>query len=135
MFEFKKYDVNSDENKKLKERNPDSLRKLGQLGDLGFTSEELLSGIDFNSLERLIGLAKYGNFEEVTDAVKDFDFTTLSYIRKLATKRVLASTIYKMCIGNLISDSEEFKENMSLVGIDFDAKPKKIKKIKLVPNN
>ena len=90
----------SDKKEKLIARDSKTIIELGQFGDKGFKSDEMLE-IDYDNIYKLEEAYKNNDKEEVMHLLGDFDFELLSYIGTITRKRKIADITYRLFISNL----------------------------------
>ena len=115
--------------KKLKEKDPDTLRTLSHYGDKNIRVDDILSSIDFLTLIKLQKLAKNNEYDEIVKELSGLDYTAIKKIYKKAKERKLAQMIYKICIGNLSIYDEEMYDGLDSLNLQMsrNSKTKQLK--------
>ena len=125
MSELLKEYSNGKDNKKIDEYDAEEIIKIGQHGDKVFSSTEILECFEGMDIDNLINSVQNDDKDAIVENVKKIDLEAVGYLLKQARKMKLAEVIYKMRIGNLNVEDEEFSESLELLNLKQDTPIKK----------
>ena len=109
-------------NELLKQNDSKELRRLCHFVDEGISADELLECIDFELIKQL---------KEGKDVLSKLDLDSIINLGIVARRMKLADMIYKMAIGNLKIDDDEFIEGLEMLKLQIE-EDEPIHELKLV---